>query len=1185
MPENETNTSSATLTDREALAALQQQSIDLLTVNFDQFLQDLAELLFERSQRAKPDASGCNVYYDAMNAVKQNQQAIANALMVELGRHFDDLTLDEKDPYSESQQARSAHELGLISIEEFEGHLATNKMIERGSGAYRIALECLTIRIAKLAKLDPNTVYLPFSIERIARGFPRALKGKKIPREVIVEILHFFGTEFIDNLGTYYESLNLPLRETGVLPSLEQEVKASGTLLKRRKKGPDRPNPRKSRPEDLSGEGTQAGTDSDSRASEGKAGGSEASANDHFSPDALYRSVITALNFKREADALVSGIPLSDDPPQENLADSPSVADALGALQQSSDARTAVQQSTSLREYLTVNQESIGGLSGTGGLSQESINQLDLVDNLFGAIKSQVDVTTELKPALGDLQIPLAKLALLEPRFFVDRAHSARGVVDKLAELAASANFPNKALESRIGKIVDRIITEYDDDSIVFDTALEKVDKLVKQQQRAQARNRERVVKTQEGKQKLQKAQRATSEVIDAKLGAQQTPEVLVQLVNSGLRDLLILTYIREGMASSVWKEHVKTFDLLSLWLGEQLDDAIDEDMLMERSLEAEPLIDMISQQLSIALPTSVAHEAALNDLREIFSGQQAIKMIPGIPVEDTRDAETGDRHAKIKSLPRINRWVKRVNQLEKGTWLNYKDKEGQKRRMQLAWISEDKDRYIFVNELGQRHAELSPVQLARQLSRGVKPPTTADKLSLVDQSMYDTLEHVQKSLSFARNHDSLTKMINIETFVKQIGRALQHAERKHTQHALLCLNIDQFDLVNQIYDEVNGDLVLLEFAKLLAQLHDKKSSSARIKGDEFGVLLLDRNIEQAVQQANQIRADIESSSIEIEDQKVTFTVSIGVAPVRYYSPSVEELMKSANSAMHLAKDRGRNQVVEFEEDQSAIEGFRKYQLEAKSKIQTTLDTNRFVLRAQPIVQTTVDGSDDKSQHYELLLGLSNKDGTLSSPLEFIKSAERYGYMGLVDRWVVKEAFSWINQLMDSQKIVPNLSINLSGGSITDDSFMDYLLEQISDFGVGTNKLCFEITETGTISNMVKAADFVRAFRNIGCKFSIDDFGTGLASHNYLRELPVDYVKIDGTFIKEIDTNRNDYAMTRSINDLAHFLGQKTIAESVENKDVIEILTEIGVDYLQGWGVGEPKLLSDITAGLANIEK
>ena len=193
--------------------------------------------------------------------------------------------------------------------------------------------------------------------------------------------------------------------------------------------------------------------------------------------------------------------------------------------------------------------------------------------------------------------------------------------------------------------------------------------------------------------------------------------------------------------------------------------------------------------------------------------------------------------------------------------------------------------------------------------------------------------------------------------------------------------------------------------------------------------------------------------------------------------------------------------------------------------------------------------------------------------------------MTLVDRWVVREAFLWISQLMDAQKVVPSLSINLSGMSVTDDSFMDYLFEQISEYGVGTSRVCFEITETGTISNLVKAADFVRAFRNIGCKFSIDDFGTGLASHNYLRELPVDYVKIDGSFVVDIHNSRNDYAIARSINDLAHFLGQETIAESVENDQIVDKLREIGVDYLQGWGIGRPKRLAEVAQELSSIEK
>jgi diguanylate cyclase (GGDEF)-like protein len=450
---------------------------------------------------------------------------------------------------------------------------------------------------------------------------------------------------------------------------------------------------------------------------------------------------------------------------------------------------------------------------------------------------------------------------------------------------------------------------------------------------------------------------------------------------------------------------------------------------------------------------------------------------------------------------------------------------------------------------------------------------------------MYHTLEHVQKTLSFARNHDSLTKLINRETFLDQMSRALRHAQLKQSQHAVLYINIDQFSLVNEVYDRINGDQVLLEFAKLLAQLHGKKSSSARIDADEFAVLLLDRPIEKALQVAEKIRGDIEASSVDIDGENVTFTVSIGVAPIREHSSDVEHVLQSACSAMHHAKEQGRNRVTRFEEEQAGAGSYKQEKNKTRQDLEKALATERFVLRAQPIVQTAVDGTGNTSLHFELLLGLRNKDGSLSSPEEFIHSAERYGFMSLVDRWVVKEAFSWISQLMDAQKVVPNLAINLSGTSVTDDSFMDYLLEQISEFGVGTSRLCFEITETGTISNLVKAADFVRAFRNIGCKFSIDDFGTGLASHNYLRELPVDYVKIDGSFVTGIHKNRSDYAMARSINDLAHFLGQETIAESVENDEIVVKLEEIGVDYLQGWGIGKPKLLAEIADELSSIEK
>jgi diguanylate cyclase (GGDEF)-like protein len=1218
---------------------LRDRSLEHLNQRLTLFFADLANWLFDLSTQVKHSSSDQNIYYDATIAVRRNNAKITAAILEQLSQLYLNLTPDKKqDDYPGATEVDDASDLNLVDTTEFESSLAMDRMITLGEETYQVSLEALQIRLATLIDADPIEVRLPVHVRPLCRSFQRVVTAQRYPSAVLLRIFEFFTRDFMRDLGNYYGPLNLYLSETGILPDLEEQIQVKGTLLQQarparpviRQEPASQPKPEpepkpkpKPKPEqhhDASaageppppsngkGEEQTPGGDTGSTLAEiaqnlspQAAAGAATPAPQQTKYDNIYKSVIDALNFRRAADgqaapdhhdgqtplvgtwegATVAGADLD----QQNLADATDIARVLGGLQQSEDVRSAVKNSSSLREYLANNKQQLGDLKDTAGLTAESLNQLDLVDNLFGTIKSQLDVTSELKPSLGNLHIPLAKLALLDQHFFLDRDHPARATVDKLSQLATSANFPNKALESRITQIVDDIVDNYDDDSAVFDSALQKIDKLLAQQQRALSRNVERVVRIQEGQEKLHKAQQFVDQVISTHIKPPRAPKVLIDLIDNGWRDLLVLTHIKEGAQSSNWHEHIRTLDQLGLWLSEQEQGAIDEDMMLQRGLEAGTLIDMIGQQIASALPTNVSHQSVLDDLRDTLAGNRNVEFTA--ISEDAAGAQpvAAEVRAKIEDLPRLRRWVMRVEQLEKDTWLSYRGKDGQRRRMQLAWISDEKDRYIFVNERGQKVADLSAIQLARQLSQGMQPPAPADQLSVVDQSLYQTLEHVQKTLSFARNHDSLTKLINRDTFMDQLQRALRHSQQKQSQHAVLFLNIDQFSLVNEVYDRIHGDQVLLEFARLLAQLHGKKSSSARLEADSFAVLLLDRSLEQALQIAEKIRRDIELSSVEIEGEKISFTVSIGIAPIRDFSPEVSRILNDARDTMHRAKEQGRNQVLVFEEDQAAANSY----IQEKNRIQRDLEkavaTERFVLRAQPIVQTEVASGATLNLHYELLLGLSNKDGTLSSPEEFIVSAERYGFMTLVDRWVVREAFSWISQLMDAQKVVPSLSINLSGTSVTDDDFMDYLFDQISEFGVGTSRICFEITETGTISNLVKAADFVRAFRNIGCKFSIDDFGTGLASHNYLRELPVDYVKIDGSFVTNIHNNRNDYAIARSINDLAHFLGQETIAESVENDEIVVKLREIGVDFLQGWGVGRPKILSEVANDLSSIEK
>ena len=1197
---------------QDILQALRRHSLAEMEKRLKPFLADLANYLFDLSTQVRHSSSEQNIFYDATVAIRRNAEAITAAVVKRLDALYDQPLPQKQDDYLQPKDVEHSDQLNLVDTAEFESSLALDRMITEGEDAYHIQLEALVIRTAELLGANPKKLRLPVHVRHLSRAFQQVINAQKYPGPVLLKIFDFFTREFMRDLDGYYTQLNQGLAASGIRPGLEQEIEAKGSLLQsdfeaRKPRASPKAAPKPAREEPPRPGETAASKEATladiarSIASQQSRASDQGGAARPSRYDDIYRSVIDALNFRRSAEHApgASGQPGSaaavgggwdgsalgaGEAGQQQLAGSRDIARALDSLQRNAEVRAAVEQGSSLREYLANNKESLEQLKETAGLTADSLNQLDLVDNLFGTIRAQLDVTADLKPALGDLHIPLAKLALMDQRFFLDRNHPARTTLDKLAQLANSANFPNKALETRIAGIIEDIVENYAEDAAVFEMALRKIESLAAQQERALSRNVERVVRIQEGQDKLHRAQHLVDKAVAERIGTASTPRVLVDLVENGWRDLLVLTYVREGPDSDAWKELLKTLDQLNLWLSQHEQGEAGDDLLMQRGLEAGTLIDMIGQQLAAALPTNVSHQPVLEELREIVAGNREVELVDRSSAAEAAP-EPAEIRARIEDLPRLRRWVKRVEQLEKDSWLTYRDKNGRKVRIQLAWISEERDRFIFVNERGQKIADLSAIQLARQLSKGMQPPAPADRLSVVDKSLYETLEHVQKTLSFSRNHDSLTRLINRDTFVDQVQRALRHARARHSQHAVLYLNVDQFKLVNEVYDRVHGDQVLLEFARLLAQLHGKKSSSARLESDSFAVLLLDRDIEQAMHIAEKIRRDIEASSVDIEGENISFTVSIGVAPVREYSPDVNTILDSARTAMHHAKEQGRNRVVPYAEDQTAASTYTREKQRVKKDLEQAVATDRFVLQAQPIVQTRITGEAVESLHYELLLGISNKDGSLASPSSFIASAERYGFMTLVDRWVVREAFRWISQLMDAQKVIPSLSINLSGMSVTDDEFMDYLFEQISEYGVGTSRVCFEITETGTISNLVKAADFVRAFRNIGCKFSIDDFGTGLASHNYLRELPVDYVKIDGSFVVDIHNSRNDYAIARSINDLAHFLGQETIAESVENDQIVDKLREIGVDYLQGWGVGRPKLLAEVAQNLSTIEK
>ena len=809
-------------------------------------------------------------------------------------------------------------------------------------------------------------------------------------------------------------------------------------------------------------------------------------------------------------------------------------------------------------------------------LGGEAGNRLEFVDDVFSTMRGNLDISEGVKPLLERLRIPLARLSLLEPRFFADPGHPAHKFLDKLSRLATTENFPNRVLERKLEEIVALVASGYADDSAVFDDALGRLGSLVQQHERTLNKNIDRVISGMEGREQLRRAWRTVDRLLAAYIKPPAAPRVLLELLDAGWRDLLRQTVVREGEGSAPWREQVATLEAVCAAL--EAAEAGNAPSRLPEALRRQ--LDQLREEIRRAQPDNVTHGRALRDLKAVLSGEEPLETLP---VEAPLDADGEPEDERLEQLPRLHRWLKRVDQLRTGTVMSYRDRKGHRKRMRLVWISDDRERFAFVNDLGQKVGELTRLQLARKLSHGLAPPDPLDRMSVLDQGIYGTLARAQERLTFRRTHDPQTRLLNAETLRQRLKRTVEHAQRNDVQHAFLLLDIDRFHLVNELYGEEQGDEVIHAFAQMLAQLNERRSITARLADDRFGIVLAYRDRDEALAFAERMREDIAGSNLPLGGEAVSFTVSIGVAPIATETPDVDTVLAQAEGALALAKEQGRNCCVAYDRDEEQIAAARRERERSRVMLDEAIATDSLVLRAQPIVQSALDGSQPPTHHYEVLLSIRQEDGSLLSPTEFIASAERFGFINGVDRWVVRRVCEWISSLMDKQKVVPQLSINLSGSSLTDDRFMDYVLEQISEFGVGTSKLCFEITETGAIENLNKAADFIRTLRNIGCTFSLDDFGTGMASHQYLRELPVDNVKIDGMFIRDMANNPNDFAMVRSINDLAHFLGQKTIAESVESVELIEPLHEIGVDYLQGWGVGMPRPLEEVTLELSPL--
>jgi len=437
-------------------------------------------------------------------------------------------------------------------------------------------------------------------------------------------------------------------------------------------------------------------------------------------------------------------------------------------------------------------------------------------------------------------------------------------------------------------------------------------------------------------------------------------------------------------------------------------------------------------------------------------------------------------------------------------------------------------------------------------------------------QKALEVSNDLSAQLSYQESHDNLTGLLNRRAFEQRLDELLKQNSTQPLEHAVCHINIDRFKVINETCGPAAGDELLIELAELLKKRVRHRDTLARIGGDEFGIIMRDCSLEHAEHVAVSLLELLGELRFNWHGKRYAVGASIGLVPLTDRASSISNVLGSADAACHAAKDKGGHRVFMFSNDDTEL-AKRHGHMRWVSRINRALDEDRFRLSFQPIAP--VEPTDAPPVHYELLIRMQDEFGNMVAPGAFLPAAELYSLSTKLDRWVLSSAFEWLDNHPRHVEDLSLCAINLSGHSLGDEQFLDFVVDLFVSSRVPASKICFEITETAAIANLEHASRFIGTLKALGSRFALDDFGSGLSSFAYLKTLPVDYLKIDGMFIRDIHEDPIHLAMVQSINEVGHLMGMETVAEFVENDEIVKVLREVGVDYAQGYGICPPRPL------------
>ena len=1163
---------------KRVYALCRRASSDGMLALLQRFFYQVEEELLFAADNSKNNLAQI-AFTSAVSSLKSHRRDIVMGMSENVLSQFDLFDKVESTCLENNKKKSFIEGLEVVSKGDFEDWLINKVMISKAESNYAEALYALCVRFSSLLGYECGLDELNVAPSVFCNAFSGQLSGLHLERSAEKIIFDVFEITFMNELSVFYTELNSIMIDSGVCPDINHADFVSSLV----KYPSDESLEDKMLPRNETGNlhvvsdnsGEQLNKSHQNNINDDVASYTDTLAkNDNYFDKAFVKRPGAKVNQSKHRfslhqkiarEAYSTAIDIlnnmhSDDVDSKKLTEDVlsegQVVSILAKLQKSK-----VSKSKHIGEEI-----SCFNVDSSSNLSSRDEELFSVIDKLFSSVLK--DLTNEnVMRLFNKLKPPISRLIYVDDSFYSDQVHPARLFLNKIAELDDGARYGgDQKLLEKVEPIVDFVIDYYDQDVDIFEEALSKINTLMNIKNKIYERSLSRIVETCDGQQRLVLAKVGSIEFLETYCSSGRCPALLPVLLDCGLKDLLLLAFLNNNSQAQQLNECASLISTcMDTYLG-------------KKESNVQKMVDKVVETIDKYIHRGTECIEALSEFKSIIINRSEKivwlnhDVLYSRFMTETEQADAfnaSDAEYIWNEFPMLRQALVRAQSLYLDDLVDFVTDAGSM-RSRLVWVNAQLTRFVFVNGSGIKNYDVSLIDLVRGILKKEVKLVRDLLLPAVDKGLESLVQDACDQIKYQAGHDELTGLINRKEFFKQVSQAVQGAHENKNEYVICCFNLDQFKVINNTCGMLAGDKLLQKVAGIMQQWMPAGGVLARLGGDEFGILLIDTDVKNAYPLIENQTHAIETYRFEWEEKIISLTASVGVSAINYNSISASKVLEAANEACISAKEAGRNTIQIFHENDGQLVE-RNDMMMWVTQLNQALDENRLHLRGQKIAAVA---DIDIISHYEILLSVEGADGSLLPPVDFILAAEKYNRMQAVDRWVIKSVFEWLHE--NDLENVCSVAINLSGHSMNDSHMLEYIFDLFVKLEVPRDRVMFEVTETAAILNLEEATDFINEMRNIGCKFALDDFGSGLSSYAYLKHLPVDYVKIDGAFIKDMVADKSDYAMVKSINEMVQFLGMKTIAEYVENSEILALLKEIGVDYAQGYGIAKPVPMEEI---------